>query len=183
VVQDRTLRSDGGAFDVLPGEARICEQHDPGRRPGADRQPTVHDRQPLVRVRLLLQRAGTDVRGDQLIAWPGREHRNLQRSRPNLVADPVQLPSGKLRGDVRPAEGPAAAECEVKGEPEFIRLLGGVTKVGQKGIGTKLRRGRAQRIDVCNLDSAESSVGHRGELPLQLGSGYRRAEPPPAHQR
>ena len=70
-----------------------------------------------------------------------------------------------------------------KREPEFVRLLGGETKVGQKGIGTKLRRGRAQRIDVCDLDSAESSVGHRGELALQLGSGYRRAEPPPAHQR
>jgi hypothetical protein len=54
----------------------------------------------------------------------------------------VQLPSRQLRGNVRTAEGPAAAEREVKAQAEFTRPFGGEAQVGQKGIRTELGGGR-----------------------------------------
>ena len=123
VVQHRTLRSGSGAFDILPGWAGVAEQHDPGTRPGSDHQPSVHDEQPLVRSRLLLQRAGTDVPSDQVLTRPGGNHGHLQRCRPELVLHPVELPGGQLGGDVRAAEGPAAPQSEVEAEPMFVRPL------------------------------------------------------------
>jgi hypothetical protein len=71
VVQHRTFGSDRGALDVLPRESGVRQQHNPGTRPGLDHDPIIVDGQPLVGTRRLLQRAGTDVRGDQFIAWPG----------------------------------------------------------------------------------------------------------------
>jgi len=50
----------------------------------------------------------------------------------------VQLPGGVLYRDVRPAEGPAAAEREVEAEPEVTRLLRSKAEVGQEGIRTEL---------------------------------------------
>jgi hypothetical protein len=71
VVQYRTLSPGRCALDVLPGQPRVAEQHDARTRPCLDDYATVKDGQLLVRLRLLLQRAGTYVRGDQLVAWPG----------------------------------------------------------------------------------------------------------------
>jgi hypothetical protein len=70
VVQNRTLRSGRSALDVLAGQAGVAEKHDPGPAPGVDPDPTVNDGQPLVRSRLLLEGSGTEVRSDQLVAWP-----------------------------------------------------------------------------------------------------------------
>jgi hypothetical protein len=95
----------------------------------------------------------------------------------------VQLPSGQLRRDVRSAEGPATAEREVEAKPEVVRPLGSEAEVRQKGIRTELGGGWRQWVDIGHLDAGESSVGHGGQLALQLASAHRRTEPPPAHQR
>jgi hypothetical protein len=71
VVKHRTFGSERGALDVLPSQSGVRQQHNPGTGPGLDQDPTVVDGQPLVRSRWLLQRAGTDVRGDQFVTWPG----------------------------------------------------------------------------------------------------------------
>jgi hypothetical protein len=95
----------------------------------------------------------------------------------------VQLPGRQPRRDVRAAEGPAAAEREVEAEPEVTRSLRSKAEVGQEGIRTELGSGGRQRVDVGHLHPAETSLGHRSELALQLRPGHRRAEPPPAHSR
>ena len=183
VVQHWALRTDCRTLDVLPGQAAVRQQHHPRTSPGLDHQPAAHNRHPLVRIRLLLQRAGTDVRSDQLVSWPHRDHWKLEGSRPNLASLPVQLPRGQRGRDMRPAEGPAAAKSEVEAEGELVRPFSSKAEISQKGVRAELRCWPGQRIDVRDFDSAESGVGHRCEFAIQLGSTHRRAEPPPTHHR
>jgi hypothetical protein len=67
---------------------------------------------------------------------------------------------------MRPAEGPAAAKGEVEAEAELVRPFSSKAKIGQKGIRAELRCRPGQRIDVCDLDPAESGVGHHCEFTI-----------------
>ena len=183
VVEHRTLGAGRCALDVLAGPAGVREQHHPRTGSRLDHQPAVTEGLPGVRVRRLLERAVADVAGDQLVARPRWDDGHIQGTGADRAAVPVQLARRQRIGDVRPAEGPAAAQREVEPQPELVRPVGGEPEVGQELGGAELGGCGTQRVDEGDLHPTDTRSGHRGELPIQLAPGHRRPEPPPAHHR
>ena len=179
----RPLGSVRRALDVLAGESAGRGQQDPGSDARGHLQLVLRERNRIVGVGVLLQRAGADVRPDELVMRPARCPGREEGVRADLSALPMDLPRGVLGTDVRTAERPAAAEREGEAEPQLPGPLGGVREVGQELRGAESARPLGQRVLERDLGPTDAGGGHRGQVAVDVGAGGIGPEPPPAHHR
>jgi len=95
----------------------------------------------------------------------------------------MQPAGGQIGRDVRPTEGPAAAQRQVEPQPELLALFGRVAEQPEKLRRAERAGRRLQRINKGNLDPAQPGRGDHSQLPVDFGPLDGRPEPPPAQHR